>query len=1611
MANFLDDDGSSPDVDSGSIPSYLLAADNHNIGNTRGGSWFDPDTWSEKFDNTGYFIGASILSGANSFYNTGATVGSWLGADTPQQDTQDFISGIDSDMGAYYSKNRTATDLIGFIAGSLVPGVAGIKILNAGQKALGVARTAGLLGENMSAITGLLIPQTERYVALAASDISSATATFNAINANGIRALASGVYSNVLEGVAFETAVQTTMFKSPILDQQDGWDIVKNVALGGAVQGVIGGAFTAASTLGSIRRQVSLTDRFLKPFGSRTIPEEGLTPANKIILLSEDKQSALFPMEGSQSEGQATQMALDKVRRIDNDIRTQTHEMISGSDSTLGNMVADSMAGAPTETVLDNLLHAETIGRIGQLSPIESEINAAAKAGLNAPELQTSYVKLTGEGTGVVTDTEPTIVNLADRIAPRAGQSSEEAVLKQVRDYEFSPQKYWSALDLSGRAGHLEAEARYIWADTLMKPLKEGTSVGQYDIPVLERALKDGTVSVKLTDKAGGVLQDGFTSKQALQDYIISTKETVANELMRSHVFEGNIPVEQGTQAIAKIVNTKLDRLEGTAVGNPALDYFASQSAQSDYTAQLAARGLTTPAGTDIRFLPTYAKVSKRIAGMEDVNGNVVDGMTWIKSQQQMLKSAVDNVTAKAMGPLGAEIPEITQSALLTSNRYGSGAKLFSFANGGYGTLESTAQLLGSITQRLKKSFRGDTADLLQGPLVNLGTKQEAAIEFETINQKITRSAATWIRHTDPEDGAEYMVTKDAFSKYLDKDTGTLDFDALNSSDPQALLNINQPETAAAIDAHIQRAGQRTVTYRELRAAQGLEDVKDPLTYRPIRPSPNDYPYFAFVKDPAVTGQGHMTMIHAADESSLKGLIDKVPTQYQVLTKRDTEEFFAARNEYDYQRTLHESMIDSNLKNNGVFSNFFTKTDPQKIVNDILGQHLREDDTLAVELMRAKNQNAFNYLEDQGNAYTKIEASKFGTYSDRLEKQGKNPYLDYIKTSLDISKASEHPLLYGFNRFLDQAVSKAVGSISDLFSSARSTEDLTGINALLDKYGMNTGYRDAATDLLANHQAPKGELTKFIRGANAILSKLTLGLDPLNAVNNFIGANILRSTELKQITDAIRGGDNDLAGKLGSLLNVKLPGVSDSITSPSRLVFNALRNYAQDDGTLLARYRNLGVIKDATQQFKDILDDFTLKGTETVDGLNARLSSAFAKAKSLSEAGERYSGNRFAEELNRFISADSMRQLTDLGVQKGILSPAEQNAYINTFVNRVEGNTLASQRPLMFQGPIGQAIGLFQSYQFNLMQQMFRYVAEGSAKDSAMLLGLQGTFFGIQGLPAFQFINQHVVGSLSGNPKHVDLYDSTYGVLGKQLGDLALYGLPSNLLQANLYSRGDINPRQITILPTSLPDVPIVGAFGKFLGSVKNTVGKMANGANVWESMLQGLEHNGLSRPLAGLAQTLQASTGKGVPFSTSSKGTILFSNDLASWATATRLAGGRPLDEAIINDGVFRIQSYTQQDNQRMNDLGEAIKASTINGQTVDGDQINQFSREYASNGGKQPQFNKYFMNQFKAANTSQSQKITAQLQNPFAQKMQILMGGGSDSSLSGISSLPSGN
>ncbi len=1614
------------------LPFYANVADNHNIANGQV-SWTSPQTWVNKLGNVGKFISTSVLSGTNSFYNTGVTVGRWAGlTDIQDRDTQTWITGLDDDLGRYYSENKEAVDLTGFILGSLAPGLGGVKLFNAGQTVLKTALKTGQIGGMTGKSLGLLVPRTDEYLAAAASQINASTTAVKLINANTVRAIEGGFRQNLLESAAFEIAAISTQFKSPTLENMDAGDIAKNILVGGVLGGVIGGSFATAGLFGKIKQATKAEDIARRPFLARPALAEQTPSSDRIVQLAYDSDFGgaqpivLRNADGTPIPTPDATLFQDRLNKNAVEIRGEVVKL-AGGDVNLGNLVADISAPIKTaegrfpvgfsQGYFENFSGAISVSRITKETAAEiaqrKSLEAAAKTGEDIPydKVQARYVALHGENVGEITATRPALPTIADLADDKAG------VLKVVRDYKFGKKvdeaTNWSAMNLTARTGIREAEARYIWAmrpdrGGLLEEIPAGSLINRYDLPLLERAYEDGVTNIRIVTGEGPNLNvQTVTNKQELFEIIKQSKQEVAATLGERFALlkTSTMDPELSSEAVARIVNVRTSYLEGTWSDNIIDDLFANQANARTQQQIREARGLskTTPgAADDPLFLPRHAKIVYKVdADVSAVTPHIVNAITTYKGLQQVYEEGNKRVFAAVGREFSQLFPDINDRMMETAFRTGSGNGLFSFENSNYGTLGSTMAFVGSLTRSMKQEFRKNTSEALESVLVKLGQKPEAAIEFESLNQKVTRSPAQFV-----------LVDVADTSILVDKKLAKLD-DFTDLEEGVDFFRIQNPETLDAIRAHIRVTGARTADMKQIRAQQGLTDYKDPEIYRPIRPNLQQYPHFAFVVNDKVTGAGHMTMIHAASEKELEALANKVPSQYRVLFKKEVEEFKQAAGQYEYSRTLNENYLNSDLAKNGVFSNFFPKSDPGKIVDDILQQHLRESDTLVTEAVRLRYEAPFSYLEDFARQYSKAATSRLASKAETIEKSADNPFFNYIKTALDISKVNENPLVYGFNKLLDEAVSRPVGAIRQAFARIENPGQLDEINGMLDKYGMKPAFYDADLNSLVNHSAPRGELTKFVRKANSMLSTIVLGLDPLNALNNAIGSNILRGTELTHLYKAIKSGNSEIAGELSKLAKIRLPGTDSEILSPTKLTSQAIANFWKDRaadgspvGPLFAKYKAMGIIKDRAEQLRMLADDFTLKGTETVAELNQRTDTAFARAKNLVEdfadKGEVATGNKFSEEFNRFISANVMDQLTDIAVKRGLMDERTAQTYINTFVNRVEGNIVASQRPLIFQGPIGQAVSLFQSYQFNLLQQLFRYVAEGSKKDLAVLGGLQTTLYGMQSLPAFQFINVHLIGQLSGNTEHRDTYDAVYGAVGKTAGDFILYGLPSNLLfgwgeggGTNIYSRGDINPRQLTILPTTLQEIPIVQGWGKFFGSMYDTAKKISGGGNMWESILQGIEHNGISRPLAGLAQTLQAIGNDGVAYSTSSKGSILYQNDLMSLATLTRLAGGRPLNEAIVNDAMFRVRKYEAARREDMLSLGERVKTNLIQGNEPAEEDLVSFAQRYAELGGKQANFNRWVMDLYKSSNISQSEQLQNSLTNPFSYKVQYLMGG----------------
>lgn len=193
----------------------------------------------------------------------------------------------------------------------------------------------------------------------------------------------------------------------------------------------------------------------------------------------------------------------------------------------------------------------------------------------------------------------------------------------------------------------------------------------------------------------------------------------------------------------------------------------------------------------------------------------------------------------------------------------------------------------------------------------------------------------------------------------------------------------------------------------------------------------------------------------------------------------------------------------------------------------------------------------------------------------------------------------------------------------------------------------------------------------------------------------------------------------------------------------------------------------------------------------------------------------------------------------------------------------------------------------------------------------------------------------------------------------------------------------------MTVLPTNIEDIPVVSSSVRFVRNIWQAAERTGNGAALWPTLSQAIEHNGLSRPLAGLAQIAQG-------YTTTNQGSLLSSSqDFWNIAQVARLAGGKPFDEAIALDALYRVNAYRAKDVSNIQELGAAIKTTVVGRGQPTEEQITDFAKSYAKAGGKVDGFNRFFTQTMIGANRSQVNKLAENLNSPFAKQMQIVMGG----------------
>ena len=1141
----------------------------------------------------------------------------------------------------------------------------------------------------------------------------------------------------------------------------------------------------------------------------------------------------------------------------------------------------------------------------------------------------------------------------------------------------------------------LDANARYVWAS--MRGVKAGDTINVFDTAMLEAVYQDFLKSGKSWGeyaesalKRGVTLATGSGPGQLPNnlDTFLNMIRDAKDELIVNALSK---EVDAGKKALSisdvgRLANVPEEYILGGLKARHPEEYIL---------------------GADSHKTVNHIQLEYDLNNvLKDQDGNIIRGQIDVQYRVQQAQAAANSAAAAYFGEEFEKF--IIKGKAAEASTEGSGPGLVTSANANYGTLAQRTEAVGRAVTAWIKQLNEETTTKLFSHMDAIKNDPGLAAEVGNFIAVRRRTAENYVFL--PEDIArkhmrdgntvvlEKALIKNKSGEVIDWDksytpkgflpaAAKVDPNWVNTGKELHTFYDLSPRHAAFERANMELNSSRLEARTNWLAAQGMKkDYNPAVLYAPPIDTAK-YPYFFFVKP--LKGKAFAdespSVVTAANATELEAKAALLRDDYEIIYKVDNKRYREVLGDYEYDRNFASSIVNSDLKRRGILNDIFPDIRADSIARDYVDFHTRQNMRITRDYVELTNAQLFAEIHAMGQRFTAAETSRTGFVSALLGRTVPNPYNSYINTALAITDRGNYRLWAESNEKLEAFAGTAFNVAKTALGFAKKgILPFEEAAKLSQQYGLGNVY-EAATDALkgyeiANRLPPRRYLSEWVSTAHSILAATAIRLDTFQSIINAVSTPILAMAEARSAI---------IAGK--EYITTKLPGTEFNIPSVTKLISRAVTSYASNDAekkALLPILRDIGAVRKATDLHEAMLSDLALP-------VGAFQESKFVQnMRAAVDKGSKLMGAELSEEFSRYVPGYMAHKI--FGPEGLGYTGQQLRDNIATFVNRVQGNYTASQRPLLFQGPLGSAISLFQTYQFNLMQQVFRYIENGEAKTIAMMAGLQTTIFGLQGLPGFQVVNNHLVGNAAGNPAHKDIYTTMPNYLDKGLSDYVMYGVLSNWFNAGLYSRGDINPRNITILPVNPADFPAVAGATKFITALAGIGETLAKGGAPGPSLLLGLEHNGLSRPLTGLAQLMQGyvTTSKGNLVSTTRSEAVGWS-DFFSLTNFARLAGARPLDEAVVMDAMYRKTLYAAKDNTRITALGEAVKTHLYANGTVDGELIQEFAGKYAAAGGNINNFSRKMMEWTKDANVSTANEIYTTLRQGHMQQLQQLMGG----------------
>jgi len=363
----------------------------------------------------------------------------------------------------------------------------------------------------------------------------------------------------------------------------------------------------------------------------------------------------------------------------------------------------------------------------------------------------------------------------------------------------------------------------------------------------------------------------------------------------------------------------------------------------------------------------------------------------------------------------------------------------------------------------------------------------------------------------------------------------------------------------------------------------------------------------------------------------------------------------------------------------------------------------------------------------------------------------------------------------------------------------------------------------------------------------------------------------------------------------------------------------------------LSQSRSLqpGIIS-ATERFLNKLSPLRSATDKLTDSMGDKLMQMLVKPADLAETITREQA---------FITGAYIAKEAYPGISKaGIMT------YARDFMDKAIGNYSSTQRPVMFQGTLGVAMGLFQTYMLTMAQNIYRVVEHKNWAALAKTLLLQSSIFGASSLPGFKLVSEQIGEHFS--EQNVDLITGTYRALPNWLANTVIYGLPANL-GPSITSRGDINPRIPDPFTSGINAIPAINILKQTLDAGDRVVSAAFNAdASAGRAMMEALSLQSISRPVARMSELL---TGTSI----TSKGNIMAGPEEVWTAKSvfSRMMGVRPIEEAK-NREVYHLDTfYGSIDREARQKVTQTLK-SYIRGGNLTPEIVESLGQEYMKTG-----------------------------------------------------------